>query len=262
MEFPAILDKEMIQKAIDDLKGKRNQIDGRILALEIMLKWQEEEPNDKSSIAPPSPNALVRRPLSKRIPSSVSWDPIEARRLWGEAVQSLRATRQALFDGAEVSTEAEGRVHLRLRAEYVHTQTLDLIRETLPILEAFFVQHAPWPVRVVLESPESVAKTESSSASVSAGRKSQTPNVSEEKSFENLSQRETCLRIINSSNDVLTVRQVAERAQSGGYKFRAQRPEPSVSTTLRRLAHEGLVRLISTNKGNFYKRKEITPQGT
>ncbi|MBI3127837.1 MAG: hypothetical protein HYZ11_09555 [Candidatus Tectomicrobia bacterium] len=237
MEFPSVLDRETIQKAIDNLKDKRNQIDERILALEIMLKWQEEEPNNKSSTAPPFPGLLRRRPLSR------PWDPIEARRLWGEAIQSLRPARQVLFREVEVDTEAERQVRLRFRAENVPAQILDLVRDTLPLLETFFREHAPWRVRVAIESPKP-------------------SGPSEEKLFENLSQRETCLRIINSSNDVLTVRQVAERAQGGGYKFRAERPEPSVSTTLRRLAQEGLIRLISTNKGNFYKRIENAPQGT
>ncbi len=81
------------------------------------------------------------------------WDPVQARRVWGEAVQSLRPTRQALFEGAEVDVAAEGQIHLHVRAGNGHAQTLDLVREMLPALEAYFAANAPWPVRLVLEAP-------------------------------------------------------------------------------------------------------------
>jgi hypothetical protein len=111
--------------------------------------------------------------------ASPDWDPAEARRIWEEAVASLRPARQVLFRGAELEFEGPGRLHLRVPPANGHAQTMDLIRETLPLIESYFAQHSPWPVRVSLESSAPPAATGAAPGGDEARRKEEQSAIQE-----------------------------------------------------------------------------------
>ena len=75
-----------------------------------------------------------------------------------------------------------------------------------------------------------------------------------EMAFRSLSLRGTCMTIVRASDELWTARQVTERAETGGYPFKTNRPETSVATTLRRLADEEEIRIIRSNRGVFFRR--------
>ncbi|MBI3126844.1 MAG: DNA polymerase III subunit gamma/tau [Candidatus Tectomicrobia bacterium] len=108
--------------------------------------------------APGGADAPARAPRERAAAvASPEWDPAEARRIWGEAVDSLKPARQVLFKGAQLEFEGPGRLRLRVAPANGHAQTIDLVRDTLPLIEAHFARHAPWPVRIAVEAPSPVA---------------------------------------------------------------------------------------------------------
>jgi len=105
--------------------------------------------------APPAGAAGAEGPrASAQAAEAPPWDPVEARRAWSEAVQTLRTTRRHLLLEAEIDLETAGEVRVRVPPANGHAQTIDLIREILPSLEAHFASHAPWPIRVVIDAPD------------------------------------------------------------------------------------------------------------
>lgn len=74
------------------------------------------------------------------------------------------------------------------------------------------------------------------------------------KKYSNMGLAEACLHIINNSDKVYTAREVLNNVKSGGFPFKAARPDASVASTLRRLAKEDRISMVKTQKGVFYKR--------
>ncbi|MBI3024288.1 MAG: DNA polymerase III subunit gamma/tau [Candidatus Tectomicrobia bacterium] len=130
--------------------------------------------------APPSAAGPLGAPRERASAvASPDWDPAEARRIWEEAVASLRPARQVLFRGAELEFEGPGRLRLRVPPANGHAQTMDLIRETLPLIESHFAQHSPWPVRVSLEAPAPPAAAGSAPGGDEARRKEEQSAIQE-----------------------------------------------------------------------------------
>ena len=80
------------------------------------------------------------------------WKTEEVGRVWAEAVESLRPSQRELLKDAGVDLAAEGRIVISLPSDNGHAQAFEMIREALPVLEAFFGEKAPWPAKVVLEN--------------------------------------------------------------------------------------------------------------
>ena len=135
-------------------------------------------PREEAPAAPPSPSAGAPRAHAAAV-ASPDWDPAGARRIWGEAVAALRPARQVLFKGAGLEFEGPGRLRLRVAPANGLAQTMDLIRETLPLIESHFAQHGPWPVRVSLETPAAPALAEAQPGGDEARRKEEQSAIQE-----------------------------------------------------------------------------------
>ncbi|MEK6710114.1 MAG: hypothetical protein AABZ64_06015, partial [Nitrospinota bacterium] len=136
------------------------------------------ESRPQASPAPAPEPARAPRERASAV-ASPDWDPAGVRRAWAEAVGSLRATRQALFEGTQLEFGEPGQLRLRVPPANGHAQTLDLIRDTLPAIESHFAQHAPWAVRIALETPAPAAAPEAAPGEDDARRKEEQSVIQE-----------------------------------------------------------------------------------
>ena len=118
-----------------------------------------EAPGEAAAPAPPpSPSGRTPEDSPASEVRAEAWDSEAARRVWADAVESLRPTRRALFRGAALDLETEGLIRLALARENANAQGLHLAEESLPALEAFFREHSPWRARVELAGEENGAR--------------------------------------------------------------------------------------------------------
>ena len=69
--------------------------------------------------------------------------------------------------------------------------------------------------------------------------------------------KEAIFDIFAGSDKEWKARDVTDHMKAGGYKFSTNKPVPSVSTTLKRLAKEGMIEEVRASlKGNIYRRRK------